>query len=74
MTSFAVLAAAIMWCHNPAKFQCLFEWRIFAKFRPEKYDFDLHKGFFMNKLDPNSPAFEEFFFPNRQIFMISSSR
>jgi hypothetical protein len=24
-----------------------FQWRTFAKFRPEKYDFDLYKGFFM---------------------------
>ncbi len=62
MTSFAVWPAAIMWCHNPAKFQCFFDWRIFAKFRPEKYDFDLHKGFFHEKTDPNSPDFEEFFF------------
>jgi hypothetical protein len=27
--------------------QRLFYWRIFAKIRPEKYDFGLCKGFFM---------------------------
>jgi len=27
-----------------------FYWRIFAKFRPEKYDFNLFKGFFMWKM------------------------
>jgi hypothetical protein len=38
-------------------------WRIFAKFQPENYDFDLYKGFFMKKKkEPNSPDFEEFFF------------
>jgi hypothetical protein len=26
-----------------------FSWRNFAKFRPEKYDFDLYKGFLMKK-------------------------
>jgi hypothetical protein len=47
-------------------------WRNFAKFRPEKYDFD--RGSFMQKdlNGPNSPDFEEFFFSNRQIFLISS--
>jgi hypothetical protein len=32
-------------------------WRNFAKFRPQKYDFDLYKGFFMEKKDPKSPNF-----------------
>jgi len=27
-----------------------FLWRDFAKFPPEKYDFDLYKGFFMEKM------------------------
>jgi hypothetical protein len=46
----------------------------FAKFRPEKYDLDPYRGSFMQKdlNGPNSPDFEEFFFSNRQIFMISS--
>jgi hypothetical protein len=39
--------------------QCFFYWRILAKFQPDKYDFDLHKGFFMGKVNgPNSPDFE----------------
>jgi len=29
--------------------QCFFYWWIFAKFRFEKYDFTLYKGFFMEK-------------------------
>jgi hypothetical protein len=36
-----------------------FYWRIFAKFPPEKYDFDLHNGFFMERKNPISPDFEE---------------
>ncbi len=49
-------------------------WRNFAKFRPKKYDFDSYRGSFMQKdlNGPNSPDFEEFFFSNRQIFLISS--
>jgi len=31
--------------------------RNFAKFQPEKSDFDLFKGFFMEKIGPNSPDF-----------------
>jgi hypothetical protein len=38
----------------------LFTGEFFAKFRPEKYDFDVHKGFFMKKKDPNSPVSENF--------------
>jgi hypothetical protein len=30
--------------------QCFFYWRIFAKIRPEKCDFDQYKGFFMRKM------------------------
>jgi hypothetical protein len=30
--------------------QCFFEGRNFAKFQPEKYDFSLYKGFFIEKL------------------------
>ncbi len=29
----------------------LFYWRVFAKIRPEKYDFELCKGFFMEKIN-----------------------
>jgi len=39
--------------------------RFFAKFGPEKYDFDLYKRFLMGKENgPNSPDFE---FKNFQI-------
>ncbi len=40
------------------------------------YDFDLHKGFFMKKNDPNSPIlnFFSFLFSNRQILMRRSYR
>jgi hypothetical protein len=31
---------------------------VFTKFQPEKYDFDLYKGFFMKKNGPNLPDFE----------------
>lgn len=39
--------------------QRFFYWRIFAKFPPERYDFDLYKGFFMKTKRPKSPDFEE---------------
>jgi hypothetical protein len=39
--------------------QCFF---FSATFRPEKYDFDLYKGFSMKKIGPNSPHFDFFFF------------
>jgi hypothetical protein len=45
----------------------------FAKFEPEKYDFNLYKGSFMEKKTLNSPDFEGKKTPNRHIFMISSS-
>jgi len=35
--------------------------KLFAKFQPEKYDFALYKGFFMEKNDPNLPDFEDLF-------------
>jgi hypothetical protein len=41
--------------------QRFFYWRIFAKFRPQKYDFALYKGFLMKEI-PKLPIFEEFFF------------
>jgi hypothetical protein len=47
-------------------------WRNFAKFRPEKYDFD--KGFFMEKKDPESPNFQEKNENRQIILMLSSSR
>jgi hypothetical protein len=34
-------------------FQCFFDWRIFAKNRPENYGFYQYKGFFMGKNGPN---------------------
>jgi hypothetical protein len=56
--------------------QCFFYWRIVAKFRPGKYDFDSYKR--LCDVTQNSPNFEglfvfPFFFfffgpPNRQIF------
>jgi hypothetical protein len=45
-----------------------------AKFQPEKYDFDLFKGFFMDKKSPDLPDFKEKETSNRQIFLISFSR
>ncbi len=30
--------------------QCFSYWQIFSKFQPEKYDFYLHKGFFLGKM------------------------
>jgi hypothetical protein len=39
--------------------QCFFYWWILAKFQPHKYDFNLHNGFFMGKVNgPNSLDFE----------------
>jgi hypothetical protein len=37
--------------------QCLFYWRFFARFRPEKNM--ISTGFFMGKNDLHSPDFEE---------------
>jgi hypothetical protein len=36
--------------------------QIFTKFQPEKYDFDLHKEFFMEKIDLNLLDLVVFFF------------
>jgi hypothetical protein len=41
------------------KFQCFCYWRVFAKIRPEKCDFDQCKGFFMGKNGPNWPNSEK---------------
>ncbi len=30
--------------------QCLCYWKIFVKFQPQKYDFNLNKGFLMEKM------------------------
>jgi hypothetical protein len=46
----------------------------FGEIQPEKYDFDLHKGFFMEKMTQMcQPDFKEKKNPNRQIFIISSN-
>jgi hypothetical protein len=37
-------------------------------FHPEKYDFNLHKGFSMEKNGSNSTDFKEKKIPNHQIF------
>ncbi len=57
--------------------QCVFQWRIFAKFLPKKYDFDLHKGFLMGKIKIQICQIFKiflliFFFSNCYIYMISS--
>jgi hypothetical protein len=49
-----------------------FFWRNFAKFRPEKYDFDLYKGFFMKTIVQIHQISKGKKNPNRQIFLISS--
>jgi hypothetical protein len=33
-----------------------------AKFQPEKYDFSIYKGNFIEKIAPSLPDYEEFFF------------
>jgi hypothetical protein len=45
----------------------------FAKFQPEKYDFDLCKGFFMKKMT-QSRQISKKQIPNCQIFMVSLQR
>jgi hypothetical protein len=54
--------------HN--NLQCFFYWRIFAEFRPgeNRYDFDIYKGFSMEKNDPNSPYFGIFVFKSLECF------
>jgi hypothetical protein len=55
--------------------QCFLQWSIFAKFRPKKYDFNLYKGIFHGKNDPNSPCdFKKKKHSNHQIFMKHSSK
>jgi hypothetical protein len=47
--------------HSVFSVFCFGEWN-FAKFRPEKYDFDLYKGFYLwKKNGTNSPDFGIFF-------------
>jgi hypothetical protein len=41
--------------------QLLFYWWIFVKFQPEKHDFNLCKGFFMEKIGVTSANLEWFF-------------
>jgi hypothetical protein len=45
----------------------------FAKFQPEKYDFDLCKGFFMEKMT-QSRQISKKKNPNCQIFIVSLQR
>jgi hypothetical protein len=52
----------------------LFLGKIFTKFLPEKYDFDLHNEFFREKNDLNLLGLVDFFLSNLHIFMTSSSR
>ncbi len=40
----------LRWVKLDCEKQCFFHWWIFAKFRFEKYDFTLYKGFFMEKI------------------------
>ncbi len=54
-------------CPFKMKFQCL----CFGQISP---NFDLYKGFFMEKKDPKSPNFQEKFATRQIIFMVSSSR
>lgn len=55
--------------------QSFFYWWIFAKFWLEKYDFDLYKGFLMEKMTQICKILKIFFsLSNRWILMISSSR
>ncbi len=53
--------------------QCIFYWQKFSNFRPEKYDFNLCKGVCMKKMAQIHQILKGFF-PNHQIFMISSCR
>jgi hypothetical protein len=53
---------------------CFFLGNIFAKFQPEKYDFDLYKGFLIEKMAQILQTLRKKKFPNCHIFMISSKR
>jgi hypothetical protein len=65
----------MVWEHGPPGDPAfLFSWRIFAKFRPEKYGFELYKRFFVEKRAQTRQNSKENKFPNSQIFMISFSR
>ncbi len=55
------------------KRQYFFYWNFFAKFRPEKKDFDLCKGFFMTKLTKICQI-SIFKIPNCQSLMMTSAR
>jgi hypothetical protein len=56
------------WSHSPWEIlsghsQYFFYWQNFAKFQPEKYDFEQHKGFFMRKkMAQIRQILKEFFF------------
>ncbi len=41
--------------HSKYVVEYFFYWWIFAKFRPEKYDFNLYKGFFMKEITQVHP-------------------
>jgi hypothetical protein len=40
-----------IWKKNSGWYQRFFYWRIFTKFQPQKYDLDLYKGFFLEKMN-----------------------
>jgi hypothetical protein len=72
LANFSILVTKKKWrCES-----VFFIWRDFAKFRPEKYDFALYKGFFIEKMTQIRQISKEKnkTRKNRQIFMISSSR
>jgi hypothetical protein len=61
---------------NDHHFSSVFSFRqIFAKVQPEKYDLDLYKGFFMEKMTQNDQIliFDFLIFFKSPDFMISSS-
>jgi hypothetical protein len=53
---------------HPSHSSVLFLGRNFAKFQPEKYDFNLCKRFFMKKMVTNSPDFAKKKNPNSPDF------
>jgi hypothetical protein len=49
---------SLLW---PTRLLGFFQWQTFAKFRPEKYDFELYQGFFMENMPQIRQSLKIFF-------------
>jgi len=63
-------ALLVQYVSQIGHFPMIFFWLMFIKFLHKKYDFNLYKGFFIEKRSKFA-KFNGFFFQNHHIFIIS---